>query len=109
MQPLPIDPAIVDECRSLAARIVDPVQRFIAAHTTVSIERTVLRALGVDGADAEGVPLVNTAVDRLVAAGRLGDGAAHAVGWLMANGHAQGPQDAVESIAYGGGAQSLDS
>src|SRR5204862_254913 len=61
-----------------------------------------------EGADAEGVPLVNTAVDRLAASGRLGDGAAFAVGWLIANGHAVTPQDAVEVIAYGRGTESLE-
>jgi beta-lysine 5,6-aminomutase alpha subunit len=102
MQALPIDEATVVECREVAARIVAPVQRFIDGHTTVSIERTVLRALGVEGADADGVPLVNTCVERLARGGRLADGAAYAIGWLVGSGQASAPQDAAETIAYGG-------
>ena len=62
------------------------MQRFIDAHTTVSIERTVLRAYGVDGADADGVPLVNTCVDRYNSAGLLGRGVAYCLGRALARG-----------------------
>src|SRR4051794_35544199 len=101
MQALPIDPAVVVECRAVAGRIAAEVQRFIDAHTTVSIERTVLRAMGVEGADDGGVPLVNTSVDRLLAAGRLGDGVAFIVGALIARGLASSAQEAAEVLAYG--------
>jgi beta-lysine 5,6-aminomutase alpha subunit len=97
---LPIDPTVVSECRALAAAIAGRVQEFIAAHTTVAIERTVLRAYGVDGADPDGVPLVNTCVERVRAAGALGRGIATYIGRAIARG-AAGPQDAAEAIAYG--------
>ncbi|MCU1280386.1 MAG: L-beta-lysine 5,6-aminomutase alpha subunit, partial [bacterium] len=100
MHPLPIDLAVVDECRALAGDIAAGVQRFIDAHTTVSIERTVLRAYGIDGADAEGVPLVNTCVDRYLAAGGVGRGIAFWLGRALARGAAN-PQEAVEAVAYG--------
>jgi len=103
MHPLPIDDAVVDECRALAGDIAAGVQRFIDAHTTVSIERTVLRAYGIDGADAEGVPLVNTCVDRYLAAGRIGHGIAWWLGRALARGAAS-PQEAAETLAYGGDA-----
>jgi hypothetical protein len=45
-------------------------------YTTVSTERTVLRLLGVDGVDADEVPLPNRIVDALQKAGRLSRGAA---------------------------------
>jgi beta-lysine 5,6-aminomutase alpha subunit len=77
------------------------VQRFIDAHTTVSIERTVLRAYGVDGADAEGVPLVNSCVDRYLAAAAAGHGIAWWLGRALARGAAD-PQQAAEELAYGG-------
>ena len=54
---LPIDEQTVERCRALAGDIAADVQRFIDRHTTVSIERTVLRAYGVDGADPDGVAL----------------------------------------------------
>jgi len=101
VHPLPIDNAVVDECRALAADIAGAVQRFIDAHTTVSIERTVLRAYGIDGADADGVPLVNTCVDRCLAAGGAGHGIAWWLGRALARGAAS-PQEAAEALAYGG-------
>jgi beta-lysine 5,6-aminomutase alpha subunit len=101
LHPLPIDHAVVDECRALAGDIAGAVQRFIDAHTTVSIERTVLRAYGVDGANAEGVPLVNSCVDRYLAAGTLGRGIASWLGRALARGAAN-PQEAAEALAYGG-------
>src|SRR5262244_3420021 len=97
MQPLPIDPGIIDECRRLAAEIAEGVHRFIDAHTTASIERTVLRAYGIDGADAEGVPLVNTAVERYLQSGR---GIASFLGRALRRGAAN-PQQAAEELAWG--------
>ncbi len=99
MHPLPIDQAVVDDCRRLAADIAGAVQRFIDGHSTVSIERTVLRAYGVDGADADGVPLVNSAVERYLAAGALGRGIAWWLGRALARGAAD-PQEAAEQLAY---------
>ena len=43
----------------------DPVEAFIAAHSTVSVERAVLRLLGVDGVTPEEVPLPNAVVDSI--------------------------------------------
>ena len=43
---LHIDRRLVDSARELAAAIVAPVSEFIAAHSTVSVERSVLRLLG---------------------------------------------------------------
>jgi beta-lysine 5,6-aminomutase alpha subunit len=99
MQPLPIDQSVVDECRALAARVAGDVQAFIDRHTTVAIERTVLRAYGVEGADPDGVPLVNTCVERVRAAGKLGRGISHYLGSRLVRG-AAGPQEAAEAIAY---------
>lgn len=101
MQPLPIDAAVVEACRALAARVAEPVQQFIDRHTTVSVERTVLRALGVEGADTDGVPLVNTCVERLRRAGLLGEGVAAHVGALLIDGAAANLQEAAERLAYG--------
>ncbi|MDW8282365.1 MAG: lysine 5,6-aminomutase subunit alpha [Myxococcales bacterium] len=100
MQPLPIDPDIVAECRALAGAIADSVQRFIVDHTTVSIERTVLRAYGIEGVNPDGVPLVNTCVDRYHERGLLGWGIAFFLGWALVRG-ARTPQEAAEELAYG--------
>ena len=46
------------------------------AHTTVSVERAVLRLAGLSGADADGMPLVNRLVDAVRAQTGLEHGVA---------------------------------
>ncbi len=99
MQPLPIDDGVVADCRARAAHVAAGMQSFIDAHTTVSIERTVLRAYGIDGADGNGTPLVNTCVDRVLSSGQLGRGIATALGAAILRGAT--PQEAAEELAYG--------
>jgi beta-lysine 5,6-aminomutase alpha subunit len=80
---LRIDRSCVERCRKLAAAIADPVETFIAAHSTVSVERAVLRLLGVDGITAEEVPLPNAVVDSIAVDAR-GHGAAISFGRALA-------------------------
>jgi len=61
---LNLDRDKIDRCRHIAAHIVSPVQRYIDRHSTNSIERTVLRVFGVEGAVDE-MPLANLVVDSL--------------------------------------------
>ena len=60
---LALDPAVVARARDLAAQAGRPVVDLATAHTTVSIERAVLRLAGLEGADHEGTPWVNRLVD----------------------------------------------
>jgi beta-lysine 5,6-aminomutase alpha subunit len=60
---LGLDPAVVAEARDLAARAAQPVVEMARTHTTVSIERAVLRLAGLDGADGDGMPWVNRLTD----------------------------------------------
>jgi beta-lysine 5,6-aminomutase alpha subunit len=99
MAHLPIDAAKVSRCRELAGEIACDVQRYIDAHTTVGVERTILRAYGADGVDDQGVPLVNVAVDRYHRAGLLGRGIALFLGRQLLAG-APSPQDAAERLAF---------
>jgi len=103
MAKVPVDQAKVDGCRQHAADIADEVQRFIDRHTTVGVERTVARAYGVTGADAEGTPLANTLVDRIHKAGQIGRGVAYFLGRALAEG-AGSIQEAAETLAYSEGA-----
>jgi beta-lysine 5,6-aminomutase alpha subunit len=80
---LRIDARQVDRGRELAAAIVSPVTEFISVHSTVSVERSVLRLLGVDGVGGEDVPIPNLIVDALDEAER-GRGAAIAFGRALA-------------------------
>jgi beta-lysine 5,6-aminomutase alpha subunit len=68
---LNLDPAVVREARALAAKAGQPIVEMARTHTTVSVERAVLRLAGLEGADADGMPWVNRLVDA-VRAGRAG-------------------------------------
>ena len=70
--------------RQLAAGIATDVQNFVDGYTTVAVERTLCRLLGIDGVDANSVPLPNVVVDSLKAAGVLSEGALFYVGNAMA-------------------------
>ncbi|WP_229070365.1 lysine 5,6-aminomutase subunit alpha [Actinoplanes sp. DH11] len=60
---LDLDPRVVARARALAARAGQPVVDLARSHTTVSVERAVLRLAGVTGADPDGIPWVNRLVD----------------------------------------------
>ncbi len=75
---LQLDAVLVKECRDAARQIADEVQMFIGSRSTESVERTVLRLLGVNDA-LDDVPMANIIVDSLAARGELGLGAAY---WL---------------------------
>ena len=60
---LDLDPQVVRSARRLAKRAGAPVVKLARTHTTVSVERALLRIAGLVGADAERVPWVNHLVD----------------------------------------------
>jgi hypothetical protein len=63
---LGLDEALLREARDLATRICRPVEDLVTRHTTVSVERAVLRLCGLDGAIGEGIdarPYPNLVVD----------------------------------------------
>ncbi len=79
---LALDPGLVESCRAAAARIAADVAEQTAGMTTVSVERTVARLFGVDGASDLGAPLPNVLVEHVRSRGGLGRGVAY---WI-ANG-----------------------
>ncbi len=95
---LHLEPGEVDRCRELAAQVTAPVLGFVAQHTTVAIERTVLRLLGLHGAGPRGIPQVNLVADELHRRRLLGKGAAWWLGYVMRQG-ARDPGAIVEAIA----------
>ncbi len=76
----------IESCRRLARQVADGVRRETDQYTTVSTERTVLRLLGVDGVDADEVPVPNRVVDALQASGRLSRGSAVWMGSALSGG-----------------------
>lgn len=71
MNKLNLNQEIINSSRNYAKKIVDNVQNFINQHSTVSIERSVLRLLGIDGVDTFGVPVCNLMVDDVLKNGQL--------------------------------------
>jgi beta-lysine 5,6-aminomutase alpha subunit len=76
---LALDPAVVRRARTLARQVGEPVVDLARSHTTVSVERAVLRLAGVAGADPDGIPWVNRLVDAVVADVGLEHGVAQPV------------------------------
>ncbi len=73
---LDLDPATVRRARSLARTAGRPIVRLARTHSTVSVERAVLRLAGVTGADPDGIPWVNRLVDAVQEQAGLGHGIA---------------------------------
>jgi beta-lysine 5,6-aminomutase alpha subunit len=90
MTKLDLDPAVVRKARSLAARAAEPIIELARTHTTVSVERALLRLAGLAGADGDGIPWVN----------RLTDAVADQVG--LEHGVALPVWDALHTGRYGG-------
>src|SRR5213080_2578275 len=60
---LHLDQRVVRRARKLAEKAAAPVVELARTHSTVSVERAVLRLAGLTGADAEGIPWVNRLVE----------------------------------------------
>ncbi|HEX6872082.1 MAG TPA: lysine 5,6-aminomutase subunit alpha [Micromonosporaceae bacterium] len=73
---LNLDQAMIARARALAAQAGQPVVDLARSHTTVAVERAVLRLAGITGADPDGIPWVNRLVDAVVADVGLGHGVA---------------------------------
>ena len=68
MATLALDLKKIEECRSIALKVSKPVEEMIKRHTSVSIERSALRMIGVDGAvqqSGQWFPEVNVIVQDL--------------------------------------------
>jgi beta-lysine 5,6-aminomutase alpha subunit len=87
---LKLDPRVVRKARALAAKAGQPVVDLARSHTTVSVERAVLRLAGVHGADPDGIPWVNRLADAVRADVGLGHGVAVPVFHALA---AEGVED----------------
>jgi beta-lysine 5,6-aminomutase alpha subunit len=96
---LRIDTGLVADARRLARAVVEPVAGFIGIHSTVAVERAVLRLFGVDGVGADDVPIPNLFVERLGPA-RTARGAAFWLGALTAE-TGRSPDDVAGAVADG--------
>src|SRR5271165_6539192 len=98
MSKLGLDPGVVAACRQAARQIAEQVSEQVAGRTTVSVERSVTRLLGVDGADALEVPLPNVLVDHVNDRGGLPRGIAPWLGNAMLQTE-RSPQEIAEAVS----------
>ena len=97
---LGLDFTKVEYARGLAKKIADQVQEFVEQYTTVAVERTLSRLMGIDGVDENQVPLPNVVVDTLKEKGVLSEG----ILFFIANAMIQTglkPQQIAEQVAAG--------
>ncbi|MBP3671870.1 MAG: lysine 5,6-aminomutase subunit alpha [Bacteroidaceae bacterium] len=90
----------VEHAKSLAKDIANEVQAFVESKTTVAVERTLCRLMGIDGVDENQVPLPNVIVDELKQKGVLGEGALFYIANAMVN-TGLSPQEIAEKVATG--------
>ncbi len=81
MLKLDLTPQNVDRARTAAARIAASIDWLFREFSSVTIERAVLRLLGIDGSCKNGKPLPNVVVDHLIERQALNRGAA----WWVIN------------------------
>ncbi len=90
----------VEHAKSLAKEIANEVQAFVESKTTVAVERTLCRLMGIDGVDENQVPLPNVVVDDLKSKGVLGEGVLFYIANAMVN-TGLNPQEVAEKVATG--------
>lgn len=97
---LGLDFAQVDAAKQVAKNIAGQVQEFVDAYTTVAVERTLCRLIGIDGIDENGVPLPNRVVDAVLEKGVLNQGVLYFIGNAILE-TGDNPQAIAEKIAAG--------
>lgn len=95
---LGLDFGKVAYARGVAGKIAADVQTFVEGYTTVAVERTLCRLMGIDGIDAYEVPLPNVVTDAVKAAGLLGEGVLFTLGNAMVH-TAKSAQEVAEMIS----------
>lgn len=95
---LGLDQGQIKNAKKLASRIAHDVQQFVDDYTTVAVERTLCRLLGIDGINQYEVPMPNVVVEHIKERNLL----AYGVLYLMGNAMAQlgkTPQEIASAIA----------
>jgi beta-lysine 5,6-aminomutase alpha subunit len=99
---VPVDEKKVLKARDLGRQIAADVLSMARRYTTVSIERTFLRFIGVAGTGTGGVPIPNVIVARLQKSGVLSKGAAWWLGRELFK-EGRGVDESIARLAAGKG------
>lgn len=95
-----LDFAQVDAAKQVAKNIAGQVQEFVDAYTTVAVERTLCRLIGIDDVDENGVPLPNRLVDAVLEKGVLNQGILYFIGNAILETGCN-PQEIAERVSKG--------
>ncbi len=95
-----LDFNLVAKARNIAGNIALETQDYIKNYTTISIERTICRLLGIDGVNEINAPLPNIVVNNIKDPNCLGLGIATYIGNAMVLTQLS-PQEIAENIARG--------
>ena len=90
----------VAHAKAVARNIADDVQKFVDQYTTVAVERTLCRLLGIDGVDAKTGPLPNVLVETIKEKGVLNQGVLLFLGNAIIE-TGMSPQQIAETVAEG--------
>ncbi len=98
---LNLDMQLVEKARGHARDIAENIQEFIDMHTTVTVERTILRLLGIDGVDDIERPIPNIIVDEIRNNAGLDLGVSYWIGNAMIEYDNKSPQDIADMVVAG--------
>ncbi len=97
---LGLDQQKIVHAKGLATKIADDVQIFVDQYTTVAVERTLCRLMGINDVDVNQVPLPNVLVEEIKAKASLSEG----VLFYLANAMLHtglNPQEVAQQVAEG--------
>lgn len=100
MSKLGIDWSLVEKARGYAFNIANSVSEYVQNYSTVSVERTICRFLGIDGISEDDIPSPNVVVDHMKEKNILINGAAYIIGNAMIELNLT-PQEIAEKVANG--------
>ena len=91
---------MIAKARECAKNVAEDTQKFIDIHSTIAVERTICRLMGIDGTNEVGVPLANVVVEHLERHKLLEMGASFALGSAMIH-EKLDPQQIAERVSAG--------
>lgn len=83
MSKLGLDFNQVIKARNISSKIALNVHEFVQDYTTIAVERTLCRLLGIDGVNENGVPLPNLVTDYLKESGIIDQGVIYILGNIV--------------------------